>query len=185
MAAFNGRVHASSDGPFERREPNRGVATLTRDLMSGDHPTCDASGFTVVEDTRTGEIVSSVCLIPQRFSYEGVEFAAGLPELVGTRPDHRGRGLVGEQFGVLHRWSEEHGHLMQAIAGIPHYYRRFGYEMAVSMGAGRRIYVRDLPGEPSCEDGGGPSRSYRLRPAAAADAPSSPNCTTGEGDVTY
>ena len=60
-----------------------------------------------------------------------MELDAGLPELVGTHPDYRRRGLVREQFEVLHRWSKERGHLMQAIAGIPYYYRRFGYEMAV------------------------------------------------------
>jgi predicted acetyltransferase len=126
----------------------------------------------VVEDKSTGSVVSSTCLIPQRFSYEGVEFDAGLPELVGAHPDHRRRGLVREQFGVLHRWSQERGHLMQAIASIPHYYRRFGYEMAVYMGEGRWIYAQDVPDKkPSSSDGSeDSSRFYRLRPAAASDA---------------
>src|SRR5215213_9419191 len=70
----------------------QGVAAFTRDLMSGDHPACDASDFTVIEDTTTGSIVSSACLIGQRFSYEEVELDAGLPELVGTHPDYRRRG---------------------------------------------------------------------------------------------
>src|SRR5829696_5442703 len=171
VAAFNARVHFSSGGPFEQREPHRGIAAGTRDLMSGDHPTCDASDFTVVEETRTGSIVSSACLIPQRFSYEGLEFDAGLPELVGTHPDYRRRGLVREQFEVLHRWSEERGHLMQAIGGIPYYYRRFGYEMAVNLDGGRRLYVEDLPGEPSTSaEGRRPPHSYALRPATASDA---------------
>ena len=171
VAAFNSRVHLSSGGPFEQREPHRGVAAFTRDLMSGNHPTCDASDFTVIEDTTTGSIVSSACLIGQRFSYEGVELDAGLPELVGTHPDYRRRGLVKEQFGVLHRWSKERGHLMQAIAGIPYYYRRFGYEMAVYMDAGRRIYVQDIPGKPSSSpEGQGSPCSYHLRPATASDA---------------
>ena len=171
VAAFNSRVHLSSGGPFEQREPHRGVAAFTRDLMSGNHPTCDASDFTVIEDTTTGSIVSSVCLIGQRFSYEGVELDAGLPELVGTHPDYRRRGLVKEQFDVIHRWSKERGHLMQAIAGIPYYYRRFGYEMAVYMGEGRRVYVQDLPGRPSSgHEGQGSPRSYHLRPATASDA---------------
>ena len=171
VAAFNARVLHSSGGAFEQREPHRGIAAGTRDLMTGDHPTCDALDFTVIEDTTTGSVVSSTCLIGQRFSYEGVEFDAGLPELVGTHPDYRRRGLVREQFEVLHRWGKERGHLMQAIAGIPYYYRRFGYEMAVYMGWGRRIYVRDLPGKSSSgpEDQGSP-RSYHLRPATAADA---------------
>jgi hypothetical protein len=171
VAAFNARVHFSSGGSFEEREPHRGIAAGTRDLMSGDHPTCDASDFIVVEDSRTGSIVSSTCLIPQKFSYEGLEFDAGLPELVGTHPDYRRRGLVREQFEVLHRWSEERGHLMQAIGGIPYYYRRFGYEMAVSMGEGCWIYVQNIPARPSSPDKGKSSpRSYKLRPAAEADA---------------
>ncbi len=170
VAAFNARIHHSS-GNFDQREPHRGIAAGTRDLMSGDHPTCGAPDFIVVEDARTNSIVSSTCLIPQRFSYEGVEFDAGLPELVGTHPDYRRRGLVREQFEVLHRWSEEHGHLMQAIGGIPHYYRRFGYEMAVYMGEGRRIYVQDVPGKPSSRnEGEGSPRSYHLRHATASDA---------------
>jgi hypothetical protein len=170
VAVFNARIHHSS-GDFDQREPHRGIAASTRDLMSGDHPTCDAWDFTVIEDTRTASIVSSTCLIPQKFSYEGLEFDAGLPELVGTHPDYRRRGLIREQFEVLHRWSEERGHLMQAIGGIPHYYRRFGYEMAVYMGEGSRIYVQDVPGKPSSSDeGDGSSRFYTLRPAAASDA---------------
>ncbi len=172
VAQFNARVHHSSGGAdFDQRESHLGVAAFTRDLMGGTHPTCDATDFTVVEDTRTGSIVSSACLIPQRFSYEGVEFDAGLPELVGTHPDYRRRGLVREQFEVLHRWGEERGHLMQAIAGIPHYYRRFGYEMAVWMGAGRRMYASDVPGKPmGYEEEDGRSRPYRLRSAEASDA---------------
>jgi Acetyltransferase (GNAT) domain len=170
VAWFNARIHFSS-GDFEKREPHRGIAASTRDLMSGDHPTCDASDFLMVEDTRTGSIVSSTCLIPQRFSYEGVEFDAGLPELVGTHPDYRRRGLVRDQFEVLHRWSEERGHLMQAIGGIPYYYRRFGYEMAVNLDGGRRLYIQDLPGEPTkSAEGRRPPRSYALRPATPSDA---------------
>src|SRR5918998_4519329 len=171
VAAFNGRVHHSPGGSFEQREPHRGIAAGTRNLMSGDHPTCDASDFTVIEDTTTGSIVSSACLIGQRFSYEGVEFDAGLPELVGTHPDYRRRGLVREQFEVLHRWSWERGHLMQAIAGIPYYYRMFGYEMTVYMSWGRRIYVQHVPGKPSKADEEEDSpRTYHLRPATASDA---------------
>jgi Acetyltransferase (GNAT) domain len=171
VAAFNARVHHSSGGTFEQRQPHRGVAAGTRDLMLGDHPTCDASHFIVIEDLATRSIVSSTCLIPQRFSYEGLEFPAGLPELVGTHPDYRRRGLIGVQFEVLHRWSEERGHLMQAIGGIPYYYRRFGYEMAVYMGEGRRLYVYDVPETPSdASEAEKAPRSYTLRPASTKDA---------------
>ncbi|HEX5914722.1 MAG TPA: hypothetical protein VFY54_16495, partial [Rubrobacter sp.] len=32
VAAFNARVHHSSGGPFEQREPHNGIAAGTRDL---------------------------------------------------------------------------------------------------------------------------------------------------------
>src|SRR5919112_4749592 len=53
---------------------------------------------------------------------------------------------------------------MQAISGIPNFYRRYGYEMAVWMGSGRRLFARDLPPRPKKK---GP---YRLRPATTAEA---------------
>ena len=44
LVEFNARLHeAVNAGPS------------VRDLMSGDHPTCKASDFTVVEDTKTGK----------------------------------------------------------------------------------------------------------------------------------
>ncbi len=175
IAAFNARVHHSPGGPFERREPHTGVAAMTRDLMSGDHPACRPEDFTMVEDTGTGSLVSSACLIEQRFFYGGVGLCAGLPELVGTHPDYRRRGLVREQMALLHAWSRERGHLMQAIAGIPHFYRRFGYEMAVWMGSGRRLFVRDLTVKPSdgppSEATTGQDSHFRLRAATVSDAP--------------
>ena len=139
IAAFNARVHHSSGGPFEQRELHTGIVAMTRDLMSGGHPACVPEDFTMVEDASTGTVISSACLIEQRFTYGGVELRAGLPELVGTHPDYRRRGLVREQMAVLHAWSRERGHPMQAIGGIPNYYRRFGYEMAIWMGSGRRL----------------------------------------------
>jgi hypothetical protein len=95
-----------------------------------------------------------------------VGLRAGLPELVGTHPDYRRRGLIKAQMEVLHAWSRERGHLMQAIAGIPYYYRRFGYEMAVWMGAGRRLFARDLPVGPA--EG---AHRFHLRPATVSDTP--------------
>src|SRR5439155_18076652 len=79
--------------------------TWTRQLMSGRHPTTSAGDFTLVEDTRTGAIVSSLVLIGQTWSYDGIEFGVGLPELVGTHPDYRRRGLVRAQFETVHAWS--------------------------------------------------------------------------------
>jgi hypothetical protein len=132
LAEFNGKIHGADALDAER------VAAWTRDLLSRPHPTLSPNDFTIVEDTATGRIVSSLNLIPQTWSYEGIEFGVGRPELVGTDPEFRNRGLVRAQFEEVHKWSAERGHMVQVITGIPYYYRQFGYEMALDLG-GRRV----------------------------------------------
>jgi hypothetical protein len=162
LAAFHGDVHRDpgSTGPDE------GVAAWTRDLMQGEHPTFRAGDFLAVEDTRTAAIVSSLCLISQTWTYEGVEFGVGRPELVGTHADYRRRGLVRVQLEELHQESAARGEMMQAITGIPWYYRQFGYEMALSLDAARFSYA---PQAPRLEEGA--KEPYRVRPATEDDLP--------------
>jgi len=147
-------------------EPDEGVMVWVRDLMTHPHPTFDVGDFTLVEDTHSRAIVSSLCLISQTWSYGGVKFGVGRPELVGTHPDYRQRGLVRTQFEVIHEWSAQRGEKMQAITGIPWYYRQFGYEMGLTLGGARVGYQ---PQVPKLKDG--EAETYRLRPATAADLP--------------
>src|SRR5215208_6158582 len=77
------------------------VTDWTRDLISGRHPTVRVSDFTLVEDTRTKQIVSSMCLISQTWLYGGsVTLPAGRCELIATNPTNRRRGLIRRQFDV-------------------------------------------------------------------------------------
>lgn len=162
LAEFNGHVH--SDYGWD--EPDFRTAAWTRDLMLRPHPIFKPEDFLVVEDTVTGMIVSSTNLISQTWSYAGIEIPVGRPELVGTHPDYRNRGLVRAQFAVLHQWSAERGHKMQGITGIPYYYRQFGYEMAVDMHGG---YAGPLSSVPSMAEGA--TEAYVVRPAAPEDIP--------------
>ena len=84
--------------------------------------------FAVAEEG--GRVVSSLCLIPEHFRIGGVSFPVGQVEYVATAASHERRGLVRRLMDVAHRWSAEDGHLAQVIAGIPYFYRRFGYEYA-------------------------------------------------------
>ena len=99
-------------------EPDAAVAAWVRDLMERPHPTFEPGDFTLVEEERSGRIVSSVCLISQTWSYGGIEFGVGRPELVATHPDFRQQGLIRAQFEVIHEWSAARGERMQAISGI-------------------------------------------------------------------
>jgi hypothetical protein len=160
LPKFNAWIHQHED----TKKPDERVGMWTRDLLTRPHPTFKISDFTVVEDENTKAIVSSLGLISQTWSYAGIEFQAGRPELVGTDPEYRGRGLVRAQFEVIHRWSAERAEMVQGITGIPYYYRLFGYEMALNLGGGRvgfKPQIPELKGE----------EPYRLRPAEESDLP--------------
>lgn len=138
LAAFNIRIH--SDDP---QDPEVWLGEWTKDLLRGDHPTTGPQDFTVVVDQEADEkMVSSVVLIPQTWRYEEIPFTVGRPELVGTDKDYRRRGLVRRQMNLAHARSQARGHLAQVITGIPYYYRRFGYEMALDLG-GSRMFPYD------------------------------------------
>jgi hypothetical protein len=162
LSAFNASVH--SDEGFDK--PDGRIGAWTRDLIEKPHPTYSVGDFTLVEDTHTGKIVSSLNLISQTWSYAGVEFGVGRPELVGTHPDYRNRGLVRAQFEVVHQWSAERGELLQAITGIPYYYRLFGYEMAVCLDGGRAGYPLHIPRLKEDE-----KETYLIRQAILSDIP--------------
>jgi hypothetical protein len=160
LSAFNAQVHATPDAP----EPDRYIGAWVRDLCERPHPTFSPADFTIVEESASGRIVSSLNLISQTWTYGEVPFGVGRVELVGTHPDYRRRGLVREQFAVVHEWSLERGELVQGITGIPWYYRQFGYEMAMDLGGWRAVGVGQVP-----KLAAGTEETFGLRPAAEAD----------------
>ena len=162
IATFNAHIHTDVPG-----ESDRGLYLWTHDLMSGRHPTVAPADFTMVVDQNNGDkLVSTLNLISQVWSYEGIPFGVGRPELVGTLPEYRRRGLVRAQMEAVHAKSAARGELVQGITGIPWYYRLFGYEMTMNLG-GSRLYVWYFRGNDKVEDTG----EYRLRRAAVTDIP--------------
>jgi len=162
LAVFNSRIH-SDDGPDK---PDERVGAWTRDLLTRPHPTFQPDDFTIVEETATGRIVSSLNLLSQTWSYAGIPFGVGRPEVVGTLPEFRKRGLIRLQFDEIHRWSAERGQLVQVITGIPYYYRQFGYEMALDLSGGRAAFQAQIEKMKPDED-----RPYKIRRAEKNDLP--------------
>jgi hypothetical protein len=162
LAEFNSIIHSD----FGPETPDERIGFWVRDLLTRPHPTFDPADFTIVEDARTGKIVSSLNLISQTWSFAGIPFGVGRPEVVGTHPDYRKRGLVRLQFEEVHDWSRKRGQVVQAITGIPNYYRQFGYEMALDLGGGRVGFESQLPRLKE-----GEVETYRIRPALESDIP--------------
>jgi hypothetical protein len=72
--------------------------------------------------------------------------------------------LVRAQFEEIHRWCEARDLPVQAITGIPYFYRQFGYEMALDLSGRRYGFEPYVPGLKK-----GEREIYRIRPANDAD----------------
>ncbi|MGD9890001.1 MAG: GNAT family N-acetyltransferase [Dehalococcoidia bacterium] len=160
LCRFNAEIQADPGMP-----PEEEISVWTHDLIHNPPPTFTIDDFTVVEDTRTGRIVSTLNLISQTWSYAGIPFGVGQVEIVSTHPDYRRRGLVRRQFEIAHRWSADRGQLVQVVSGIPWYYRQFGYEMCVTHGGGRIGFLPHVPPLDAASE-----EPFRVRPARPDDA---------------
>ena len=147
---------------------NRRAADVARALMNGDYPFMGPDDFALVEDTNQPEhpVVAYTCLWRLRWTYGGIPFSVGQPEMVATDPDYRNRGLVRALFAMIHARSAEEGHLVQAITGIPYFYRQFGYEYVLDLEGSRTIPIGAVAAQPD-----GVEEPYRLRLATLADIP--------------
>jgi GNAT superfamily N-acetyltransferase len=143
------------------------IGPWVEDLISGQHPYMSLDDVWVVVDTaKDDKIVSALLLIPQTWRYDHIDIPTGRVELVATDKDYRRRGLVRALMDVAHDRSKELGHLLQGITGIQHYYRRFGYAMAVNLGAGSQLQLTAVPKLKDDE-----SEPFTLRKATVDDVP--------------
>jgi len=146
--------------------PNTRMGVWTRDMMSGRHPLIGPGDFAVVEHTPDGAIVASTCLLSQVWTYDGVDLSVGRPEAVATHEAYRNRGLIRAIFELIHARGAALGHLAQAITGIPHYYRQFGYEYALDLDPVRALPLATIPRLKE-----GQTEPFLLREATPDDVP--------------
>jgi GNAT superfamily N-acetyltransferase len=152
-------------------EEERLLIPWVADLIGG-HPTVTADDvFVVVDPAQADKIVSATLLIPQTWQYAGIPIEVGRPELVATDPDYQRRGLVGALFEAVHKRSAALGHTVQAITGIEHFYRRFGYTMAVDLFERATIPFAAITPRPANEQ-----PKFTLRAATFDDIPAILSC---------
>lgn len=163
VAALYAQVfRRSADAP-----PGWATPMWTRDMFSGRHPHIGPRDFAIVEDTRSGAVVASTCLLRHACEYEGISFGFGRPEIVGSLPEYRRQGLIRAIFELIHAKSDERGDLAQGITGIPYYYRQFGYEFAATLDEGEvTVY---FPAITALKPGA--TEPYVLREATSDDIP--------------
>ena len=142
-----------------------GVGELCRCLFL-HHPNTRPDDLIFVEDEETGEVVSSLCLIPWQWRYEDVTLKIGEMGIVGTRESYRRRGLIRVQVSYLKELLAERAFDLSIIQGIPYFYRQFGYEYALPLEGGYHMELHQIPNL----DKGETSR-FTCRPEATADLP--------------
>ena len=142
------------------------IAEWAKDLITKPHPTFSPSDCLIVEDTRNQTIASSTLYLTQEWHTDGATFSIGRPEIVGTRTPYRNQGLIRKQFDIMHQWADQRGHDITVVNGIPHYYRQFGYDMALNDLANRQSRIQAFPRWNPDEE-----RPYVLRPPAEDDIP--------------
>ncbi|MCE7984775.1 MAG: GNAT family N-acetyltransferase [Caldilinea sp. CFX5] len=144
------------------------TADEARIYMSDGFPFTGAGDFALIEDRSKPEwpLVACTCFWRHRWSYGGIEFGVGRPENVATEPAYRNRGLVRTMIKMIHARSAAEGHLVQAITGIPYFYRQFGYEYVLDLGGQRRVAIAALAGLKAEQ-----APAYTLRPATHDDIP--------------
>jgi predicted N-acetyltransferase YhbS len=150
VAVFDGKIHGKL------------VETMTRQLFL-HHPNTRLDDLIFMEDEQSGEVVSSLCLIPWTWRYEDVEIPAGEMGIVGTHEDYRGRGLIRKQVEVFKRRLRERSCLLSQIQGIPYYYRQFGYEYALPLEQWLKLQARQIPDQPES--------AFTFRQATLDDVP--------------
>ena len=138
-------------------EPN--VGELARQLMTL-HPTMRTEDFWVGA-TPDGQVVSSQCLIPGHLRLGEVVLPYCEVGLVGTLEPWRGQGLASAMMAGCHADLRRRGALLTLIAGIPYFYRRYGYEYAIPLDAHHLLELDQAPAE---ADG------FAFRLATASDA---------------
>ena len=124
-----------------RDEADARAFVALSDAVTREGPICDRlvrhrpgggrQDFFVVEDTRTGRVASTTCLLPWHLDFCGIPLGAAMLEMVVTHPDYRKLGLVRSQIGRFHRIADERAMDLCIIQGIPWYYRQFGYAYAL------------------------------------------------------
>jgi hypothetical protein len=139
-----------------------------RMIMRPDFPFMGPTDFALIEATSNPghPIIACTCFWRHRWRYGGIEFGVGRPENVGSDVAYRHRGLVRALFEMVHARSAAEGHLLQAITGIPYFYRQFGYEYVLDLEAQRITYFSLIPEKP-----GDAPEPYSLRLATLDDLP--------------
>lgn len=133
-------------GAFNEIIFGESVKEMARALIL-KHPHTRGEHWLFAEEESTGQVVASLCLIPWRWRYAGVELRSGELGVCGSLEAYRHRGLIRSLFVRHKELLREGEYHLSHIQGIPYFYRQFDYEYAMPLEGGWEIELRLIPDE--------------------------------------
>ena len=124
------------------------VASIVRNFVE-NYPEMTGDNYFMIK--HDNEAVAGLLLIPQTWCIGGVEFKVAEMGCVGTAPMHRQRGLQRILNARYDEYAKESGYDLCVLAGIPYFYREFGYQYAVELDYLTEIKIRKIPDGPRLE----------------------------------
>ncbi|MGQ4912527.1 MAG: GNAT family N-acetyltransferase [Candidatus Thorarchaeota archaeon] len=120
--------------------------------MYESHPRMSWDDTFVIANPDDGTIISSLVLLSGTWLLDGVEVETAQMEVVGTLEEYRHRGYSRILNEAFERRVAEIGPVIQVIAGIPYFYRNFGYEYASPLGGTYPVASTLIPRLPEGEN---------------------------------
>ena len=112
--------------------PDEGVAEMAA-TMTEHFPGMSSDNWLSTRDPDSHELVSALTYIPHDIRIGGIAVPTWEQGIVGTHPEHRGRGHVRELNRQLDELAAEQHIDLIIIQGIPGFYGRFGYRYAMEL----------------------------------------------------
>lgn len=120
LCALNKAVHGSQVEDFVKK-------------IVEAHPSLSKDNFLIAREPEQGRVVSTLSLFPWRIMYDGIELKCLEMGVVATDERYRNRGLLSALSEEFSRRFVDDDYVLSIIAGIPGFYRRFGYYHAIPL----------------------------------------------------
>ncbi|TFG28553.1 GNAT family N-acetyltransferase [Candidatus Thorarchaeota archaeon] len=115
------------------------------------HPRFSWEDCFIIVKQDSGEVVSTLLTMQGSWAIDGVQVLAVEMEAVGTLEAYRYRGFMRLLNDAFEKRAAELQPVIQTIAGIPNFYRNFGYEYAAPLGGGYPVSPNLVPKIPDGE----------------------------------
>ena len=110
-----------------------------------EHPRKSEILWLYIKDDRENKIVSLICLSPLEWQIEDTTLPICEMEFVGTLQEYRGKGFIKKLNNLYEKLMAQNNYILSVIKGIPHFYRKLGYEYVSSLDERIAIPASKIP----------------------------------------